>query len=470
MEMRWKYGFTEFYSNVYYKEDIGGMINLIDFAGDEEVSKKMQIIMDLLIFDVASQNIKTMFVSVSGRAYEGNRKGGRSSTLGGLTNYYWGDGQKIGPGIMYGMMTTRKYIPPPVFLDIAKDTGTVVIRQSNGLDISELKGEGYFGTNDKCMMMQWGMEAFSNPEVIRNSLSLVRKNKMFSNSFLTDLKMLDFTILRLLHLEPFLIHLVNPQSNGVAIQKGNTYTYKTKDYTLYSVQDHQPGTYGDQQHVAGMNIGNSFTIFHTHPALDIGMHNQSPNYWVGYGHLPHVAQDENVSLAIYNTPSKKGWMEAALLDYTHAWFPKAEFDSTIISGNYALGKKGNTYSAFITRNPLTYRDKTSDNLIQQGKQTFWITEAGSKKEDGSFSEFCKRIRKNPLTFNSKNLELIYYSKSRKYQLTFDADFLVNGVVVNTNYPRYDSPYCKAENKAGTLTFNYNGKSLYLDFYNMKRDF
>ncbi|MEI6678138.1 MAG: hypothetical protein WCL21_06000, partial [Mariniphaga sp.] len=42
MEMRWNYGFTEFYSSVYYKEDIGGMINLIDFA-DDEISKKMQI-------------------------------------------------------------------------------------------------------------------------------------------------------------------------------------------------------------------------------------------------------------------------------------------------------------------------------------------------------------------------------------------------------------------------------------------
>ena len=469
MEMRWNYGFIEYYSSVYYQEDIGGMINLIDFA-DEEISKKMQIIMDLLMYDVAAQNVKTMFISASGRAYEGNRKGGRNSTLNGLTNYYWGNGEKIGSGLMYGMMTTKRYCLPQVLSEIGRDTSTVIIKQNNGLDISELKQEGFYGTDDKCMMMQLGMEAFSNPEVIRNTLELVRKNKMFSNSFLTDLKILDFSLLRWLHLEPLLIRIVNPQSNGVAIQKGNTYTYKTKDYSLYSVQNHQPGNYADQQHVAGMNIGNSFSIFHTHPALEKDKHSQSPNYWVGYGHFPKVAQDGNVCLAIYNTPSKKGLMEADLLDYTHAWFPKEQFDSTLVIGNFAMGKKGNTYCAFIGKNPFKFRAETTDNLIQQGKQTFWITEAGSKDENGSFGEFCQRIQKNSLTFNSQNLELTYISKDKKYQLTFDSDFLVNGVVVNTKYPRYDSPYCKADKKAQTLNFNCNGKSLYLDFFNMKRNF
>lgn len=469
MEMRWKYGFIEFYSSVYYMEDIGGMINLIDF-GDEEISKKMQIIMDLLMYDVATQNVNTMFISASGRAYEKNRKGGKVATLGGITNYYWGNGEKIGSGLMYGMMTSKIYSLPPVIQAIARDSVPVVIMQSNGLNISELKPEGYFGSDDKSMMMQWGMEAFSNPEVVRNSLAMIRKNRMFSNLFLSDFKILDYSILRWLHLEPAIIQILNPQTNGVAIQKGNTYTYKTKDYSLYSVQKYHPGTYGDQQHVAGMNIGNSFSIFHTHPALEMDKKDHSPNYWVGYGHLPHVAQEGNVSLAIYNIPKKKRLMEAALLDYTHAWFPKEQFDSTVITGNYAMGKKGNTYCAFIGNTQFAYLKNTTDDLIQQGKQTFWITEAGSKLEDGSFDNFCRRIQKNTLTFNSKKLELNYNSKGKRYQLTFDADFLVNGKLINTNYPRYDSPYCKAEKKAESLTFMHNGKSLYLDFYNMKRLF
>ena len=167
MEMRWKYGFIEYYSNVYYIEDIGGMINMIDFA-DEEISKKMQIIMDLLLYDVAVQNIKTMFISVSGRAYEGNRKGGRKATLGGITNYYWGNGEKISRGMMYGMMATKKYSLPPVIAEIAKVTGNVVVKQSNGLDISEMKAEGYFGTDNRSMMIpKWSEIHFLQSEKIK---------------------------------------------------------------------------------------------------------------------------------------------------------------------------------------------------------------------------------------------------------------------------------------------------------------
>ena len=470
LEMRWKYGFTEFFSGVYYKEDIGGMINIIDFADDEELVKKTEIIMDLLFYDVASQSISTMFVSASGRAYEGNRKGGAGATLGGLTDYYWGSGEGINRGLMYGMMTTNRYSLPPVLIDIAKDTNDVIIKQNNGLDIAELKEEGYFGTDNKSMMMQLGMEAFTNPEIVRNSLSLIRRNKMFSNEFLKDFKILDFSLLRMLHLEPAVVRLINPQTNGVAIQKGNTYTYKTKDYSLYSVQDYHPGTYGDQHHVAGMNIGNSFSIFHTHPALEKGVLKQSPNYWVGYGHLPHVVQDCNVSLAIYSIPARKGLMEEALLDYTHAYFPMEKFDTVCISENYAIGKKGDTYCAFIGKNQLRYRENTTDDLIQNGKQTYWITEAGSKKEDRSFAEFCQRIVSNPMTFNTSNLELTYFSKGKTYNMIFDAGFIVNGELIITNYDRYDSPYCKGRKKADSIIIEFNGKYLHLDFYKMIRDF
>ncbi len=470
LEMRWNYGFIEFYSEVYYKEDIGAMINLIDYANDKEIVEKTKIIMDMLLYDVASQNIDNTFVSVTGRAYSGNRKGGPGVNLGGLAEYYWGNGELIHSGMMYGMVVTKKYTPPPVLKEIARDTNNVVIKQNNGLDIIELKDEGYFGSDNRSMMMQLGMESFTNPEIVRNTLSLMRKASMFTNDFVKDFKIIDFTLLRWLHLEPVIVRAINPQSNGVAIQKANTYTYKTKDYSLYSVQNYHPGTYGDQHHVAGMNIGNATSIFHTHPALEKDVPNQSPNYWVGYGHLPHVAQDGNVSLAIYNIPEKKGLIEKALLDYTHAYFPKEKFDSVHIENNYAFGMEGTTYAAFICKNKLSYRENTTDDLIQDGKRTYWITQAGSREEDQSFAEFCQRILGNKVSFDSTKLVLTYMSKNKEYELEFGKEFLLNKKPVNVNYARYDSPYCYAEKKAETITYKFNGKSLLLDFYNLKREF
>jgi hypothetical protein len=37
------------------------------------------------------------------------------------------------------------------------------------------------------------------------------------------------------------------------------------------------------------------------------------------------------------------------------------------------------YVALIGRNDLKYVEGTTDDLLQQGKDTFWITEMGSKR-------------------------------------------------------------------------------------------
>jgi hypothetical protein len=239
---------------------------------------------------------------------------------------------------------------------------------------------------------------------------------------------------------------------------------------MYTSQNHQPGDYGDQQHVNGMNIKNHFSVFHTHPAVKKERKNSSPNYNVGYGHFPHAVQDENVSLAIYNIPNKKGIMEMDLLDFTRAYFPSEKFDTTLVDGNYVFGKKGETYCAFIVTNDVYFADDAKDDLIQPGKQTFWITEAGSLNEDESFDAFVKRIRQNKVEFDTEKLELTYTSKGKQFKLKFKGDFSIDGEVIDTNYKRYDSPYAKAKKKDETITIEYKGKTLFLDFENLKREF
>lgn len=470
LEMRWNYGFTEYYSNVYYKEDIGALINLIDYAGEEEVVKKCQIIMDLLFYDIASQTNKSMFISVSGRAYKQHRTGIGKKDFDGLPNYLWGDGKEIGPGMMYGMMTSKKYVLPPVLGDIARDSSTVIIKQSNGLDLTELKQEGYYGTDNRSMMMQWGMEAFTNPIIIRNSLKHIRNTNMFSNAFVGDFRKLNYLLFRWFHLEPVLARMINPQTNGVAIQKGNTYTYKTGDYSMYTVQNHQVGDYADQQHVFGINMNDHFAVFHNHPAREKKSRVASPNYWVGYGRFPHSVQDKNVNLSIYKIPRIKNVTEKILMDFTKAYFPLSRFDTAFIAENYAFGKKGDTYCVFIGSDNFYFRDEARDDLVLPGKRSFWIAEAGSASDDGSFENFIARIRKNEVIFNPRNLELTYNSNGRTYELTFGGDFRIDEEVIDTEYSRYDAPYVNGKRKDLTITISHGEKSLFLDFENMIRKF
>jgi hypothetical protein len=163
-------------------------------------------------------------------------------------------------------------------------------------------------------------------------------------------------------------------------------------------------------------------------------------------------------------------MELDLLDYTHAYFPFEQFDTAFMDNNYVFGKKGEAYCAFIGTNEFSLREGPEDNILQKGKRVYWITEAGSKQRDGDFGRFVERIRENQVAFREESLELSYQSRGREYFLQFDGDFKVDKQLINTGYSRYDSPYIKAEKKDPTLEFSYNGKSLFLDFENLKRQF
>jgi hypothetical protein len=55
-------------------------------------------------------------------------------------------------------------------------------------------------------------------------------------------------------------------------------------------------------------------------------------------------------------------------------------------------------------------------------------------------------------------------------LTFAGDFTVNGQVIDSEHPRYDALYIQAERYAAELTFDFNGKQLYLNFKTLERRF
>lgn len=456
LELRWKYGFSEYYSNVYYKEDIAAMINIIDYTPDNELKEKCKIILDLLLYDIASQSYKTMFVSTSSRAYKGNRQ---KNYFDGMTSLLWGSGESIGPGMLYGFYVSNNYQLPKMFKNIALDTTTVEIKQSNGLDVKDLLKEDFDGLEDRSLMMQWGMEAFINPEVVNNTIKALRKKELFSNSFLSDMRWLNIPVFRDSRLLPYFVEFTNPIYLGTALNQGNTYTFRTADYSMYTSQAYQPGTYGDQHHVFGVNVGEEEAVYHTHPARNMASSNHSPNFRVGYGRLPHSVQHKSVNLSIYDIPLKKNCYESELLDYTYVYYPDS-FDSIYLNRNYLIGKKNDVYCAFIAMSNI---EKMKDNpiYIQQGHETAWITEVSTKKEEGSFTNFIQRIEGNK--FNFDNLILSYHSKDVKYELIYKENFYINRQKTEVIYDRYESPYINAQQGAEEYLFVYGLDSLYLNY-------
>jgi len=469
LKQRWQYGFVEWNSNTYYVEDIAPLANLVDFAKDEEIVIKSKIILDLMVYDLASQSFRGTFVSSMGRAYERGRKSGQRASTRSITEHLfgWRNNSAERRGMDLNFIYCKNYNLPLVLREIGRDTSKVIIKVSTGLNIDELGERDLIGPKDRQIMMQWAMEAFSQPQVINNSLDYINAHKMQANSFLYNFRMVNYRLLRWFGLLPIASHLLNPVSNGTAIQRANLYTYKTPHYSMYTAQSYHPGEYGDQHHVFGVTLSSKLSVFHNHPSLlpgekpDFG---NSPTYWVGYGRLPHSVQDKNINLSIYKLPKKKGFLEKRLLHFTQFYCPKEQFDEFIINGRTLFLRYGHAFLAVRCAHDFHY-DEEQQAIIQPGAEQYYICEMSTNEQE-SFSQFQERITKNPVAFNGQTLS--YASMGKGYELSFGNEFCINGKVVDTNYPRFDSPYIRAEREPEEMVFHFRGHSLRLHFERLIR--
>jgi hypothetical protein len=537
MEQRYLYGFTEWYSNNYYPEDIAPMANFIQFADDPEMIQRMKMIMDIIWFDMASQSFKYegidpdsgnprtyyIFMSSSGRMYSDNRAsddhGNRMRNFIDFvmqpqeTKLFESSWYTSANGFFNAfkqMMEAKNesdepfYEIPEVIKEIFDDPAEEkIIKSTQSLDVEELEEEGLLGLEDHQIMMQWNMEAFSNPPVVQNSINYMSQNNMFRNEYLNDFKLVNLWPLRVFNLLGTVSTILQPSTNGVAIERANVYTYKTHDYSMHTAMAYQPGEYGDQHAVSQINLSNQISIFSTQPAK-IPRRSGTPTYWTGNGRQGYLVQEKNVSLQIYQPPTKVGFMEPMIVqDTTHVFFPKQLFDEVDLSrlgDGYIFGRTGNAMIGIKARYALSFvpfsvsnvegnRDDmlvrgsvkntlTDDyDLVQTGKgHHYFVMEVSSLNRE-TFASFVTRFSGNDITYEESQYGLMVTTVlNGDTTLTtlnahFGHHFEINGIDVDMNYMRYDSLYHPdyyIERKADVIEYAFNGKRLSLNYQTLQR--
>jgi hypothetical protein len=537
MESRYKYGFTEWYSNNYYPEDIAPMSNFIQFATDPIMVNRMKMIMDLLWYDLASQSYKYVgsdaggdprtyyvFVSSSGRMYSDNRV---SDDIGNrLRNYTdfvlqpsltenfegsWASSTNGFFNCFRQMMQAQDgqghpfYTVPAVLKAVFDDPSEdKIIRSSQSLDVTELSSEGLIGQADVQIMMQLDMEAFTNPEVIDNSIEYIARNGMFRNEFLNDFKLINIWLLRGLHLLEGVSRLLKPSTDGVAIERANVYTFKTSRYSMSTAQGYHPGKYADQQALHQINLTNYLSVFTTQPAK-IPRRSNTPTYWAGNGRNPYTVQERNVNLSIYLPPTEIGFMEPMIVEQTtHAFFPTQlfdEVDETHLEQGIIFGSADGAFIALIARHPLSFvafsesmAEGNVDDMLKRGRAYtvltekydlvqegdgahFFITELSSSDNE-TFSAFKTRILANPMTFDSVENSLMYttvlegMSLGTVLEASFGKSFSIDGTTIDLQYERHESEYVQngaTPRKASTIVFSFGGETLTLNYEENTRD-
>ena len=527
MYQRYYYGFNEYYSNNYYPEDIAPMANFIQFASaeDADMVDRMKIVMDLIWVDIATQSYKYVdvngqtqyaFVSASGRMYMDNKSSDDTGNrLRPYINLVLENGEEYKEEsnrffVCFKRMYEAKvdgepiYRLPDVIKEIFNDTAEKqIVKSSNGITVSELVSDGFLGQDVGQIMMQMGMEAFSNKEVIDNSITFLRKNKLFSNEFLNDFKLVNLWPLTLTDSLGAVSGVLNPSTNGKAIQRANVYTYQTPYYSMSTSQEHFAGDYADQHQINVSHLAGDLAIYTAQP-----MRNSSRGqYWVGYGRLPYSVQDENVNISIYTIPEKTGMLEPHIVQYSHAYFPVGLFDEVItdhLDEGYIFGRKGDTYimlramsdgdAALAFKNDMqgvtaeelkddieSIKDNVRElieasgdlryDLIFEGGSTHaWVTELGCVADNGSFEEFVSQMLANKCEY--KDMTVTYESGSRSFDVKYAEHFKINGQKIDTHYARYESAYVSGaiERKADLIEFSFNGKTLTLNYNEKTREY
>jgi hypothetical protein len=496
LAMRFQSGFSEWLSNVYYDEDWAALINLVDFADDDELRKRACMILDLSLFDMALNSFRGVFGSTHGRSYEQNKKWAALEGTTDTAKLLFGSGAFSAYDNISATLfaLSENYHMPQVLFEIAHDDAVMENRQRMGHRVEDAEQWGLSYDDAESGMVFLSNEAYLHPKTIELTVEMFDAFQWWENDFFSPFRPYRrfLHVLKRLKLLPLMARLFQRDLCRNMRDEANIYIYRTPDYMLSSAQDYRAGFGGDQHHIWQATLGPNAVCFTTHPVWQT---EGTPNYWTGSGTLPRVAQVENVVIAVYKINKMPALYVPNNLFYTHAWLPKKEFDEVIEKDDWIFARKGDGYLALRSQKPYHWvsdlsfsrkeigevvsaaksgasadeaSEQNADEIIAEGEKNIWICELGRKEEDGAFSEFIEKISQAEIHF--RGLSVRYKSPSQGW-LTFGwrGPFKKSGKEISlNNYPRYDNPSCQAEFWPERIHIGHRDKALQLNWKSGER--
>lgn len=472
---RKKFGFSEWLSNVYYAEDLLGLVVLAQLADEEEIKTKASMLIDLLLFDIAVNSFKGVMGGTNGRGYNGPTMNPRFSGTSAVSKLMWNVGYaETRMDLAATVMAVFNYKCSNTIAAIAKDTAAVVEnRERMSFNVEDSHKYGIDPANFDNIMLYWSLHTFYHKLVIENSRKFCPSWYHMNTATEAHLEKYQLS-------EAAGIH-TDPDPNCSALTQVDIYTYKTKNYMLGCAQDYRKGRTNFQQHVWQASLGDKAVVFTTHPGAD--NYTGRPNYFVGNGNMPKAVAHKNVAIVIYRTPA-----ESMTGLCSHAYFPQHEFDEVIEQNGWIFGRKDGGYIALRSLKKGSWREKDI-NLFKSiydvnwkeefdraenyefwvaGHSNVWVCEMGERETHGSFNDFVAAI--SIAKFEGDSFEISYQSPFLGEMKTgWSKPLTVNGDIIKINdYDRYDNPYCKADFGTDLYEITYGDKKLKLDFANNVR--
>ncbi len=507
-DLRARFGFFEWHSNVYYQKDFTPMLTLAEFADDEEIRTRAAMVLDLLLFDLAVHTFRGAFGVTRGRSYKKDK-------MTSLDDNTWGAVKLVFDTTDYPYQShshpdatllarAQRYRPPEAVLRVARAAGPFVDEERLGIDLDEeapitpspIAPYGFSFSDPADLPVWWSMGALTAWQVVPLTLQTLETYDLWGT---TNFK--PFAGLRpLTQNVPFAQSLALSAAKLLGfglLKQVDTYTYRTPDYMLSSALDYRKGALGAQYHSWQATFDANALIFTNHPVTPPvqstvwGEDNEdSGGYWTGEASMPRSAQFENVGIHIYNpqyaATNPPPFDSFTYQPYTHAYVPQDHFDEVAQEGSWTFGRFGDGYFALYSQRPTKWivydpsviatngMVKPFDLQAEGGPDNVWIVECGRRVDWPSFAAFREAILAATVTVTpnadpTQGVDVVFDSPSLG-QVTFGwaTPFVVSDATVSVSGKRFANPWSQTDRNTRVTDIEIDGFGVHLDFDGAQR--
>ena len=513
LELRARFGFSEWHSNVYYQKDLTPLLTLVEYADDGELRTRAAMVLDLLLFDLALHTQRGAFGTTHGRSYKKDK-------MSSLDDDTWGGVKLLFDTAEFPYQSSahpdavllaraRRYRMPEAILRVARSTIPFTDRERMGIAIDEdgpveaspVAPAGLSFDDPADLTVWWGIGALTTWPVVPLTLASMEQYDLWDTT-----NFAPFADLRVLVANPPLAQQLAVGSHRYLgfglLQQVSTVTHRTPDYMLSSAVDYRPGSFAAQIHTWQATLDPQALVFTNHPfrpiiaSQDWGFDEEQGGYWTGEASVPRAAQHENVGIFLYapqwpmRNPAPFDYFRWE--PYTHAYFPQDRFDEVVQENGWTFGRLRDGYVAlwswrptrWLAYDPAVYAtdgmQKPFDLIADGGADNVWIVECGRAAESGSFADFRAAIAAAPVRVTplgperddgtSDGVDVVYESPSRgRMSFGWRSPLVVRGVEQPLDgFPRYDNPFAQAASEATTIDVAAEGFGVHLDFLRGER--
>ena len=443
-------GFCEWNSNCYADENFHALLNLYDFAQDDEVVEKAKGLLDVMMFEMSVNSYKGRYCCTHGRAYDNHVLSTRNDNTAAVQAMAWGLGEDFTvTGSVSGLaFATTTYEIPDLINEIAlDDQSTIETRSQQSFDVEDGPALGKGFEDDEDLTLYWHNMGYTHINILENVVEMEKKYNINVNQWPNR----EYN-----HHKECLEKGIDPPVCRCPnyLSRVNILTYKTPDYLISCAQDFRKGGHGFQQHIWQATLDDEAIVFTNHP----GRYSR-PSYWAGNDIMPRAVQFKNCVISLFDIHKESYY------NFTHAFFPKAEFDEVCELGGWIFGRKNDGYVALYSQNGYRWSDEEAGRdreVICDSRQNVWVCQMGRKTDDGSFEQFVVSTLDASLVCEGLDVE---YTSSYHGSLSFgwDAELKHNGEAVQiSDYRRIENPFGSADYLVGDYAIQRGEKRMIIN--------